>query len=491
MEQDIQRACKAGDLSLIQKAVETSPLSVNRVDAKLGWTPLYRTVICGHFEAARYLLAHGADANLSNEQQETPLHQAADNNQADIAEALLKADANPNVQQQEGETPLHLAARKGYLQVSEVLLKFRANPNLCNSELGRTPMHYAVEYGHRSLVDLLVAHGASLMIQDKRGKRPIDLAVSEDLKKALKSPRSPSPMQLPSPDPFDEIPSISSASFEKVNLSHDESPHLTPRNLTPQSDSRSIEDRLKEIEEIQVRIRSTVKQSYEAISNQPLPTEPDAERSSSATALYRTAKFGDSEKQGALRKWLRAIRLEEIADVLLDAGYDDMEQLTMQMQSSLPITLEMLEEIGVSLIGYRLRFLASLTEELKPSNPKQAKKNQLMSCIGQSQLGCSVSLPTLRSWLDGLGLLNLHSVLTRSGFDDLEQLLFLMNTAFPITDAELKEIGVCKPGHRIRILAKLREDSIGVTYTRRLEQSGSATMERSHEKAACELCLVM
>jgi hypothetical protein len=66
-----------------------------------------------------------------------------------------------------------------------------------------------------------------------------------------------------------------------------------------------------------------------------------------------------------------------------------------------------------------------------------------------------------------------------------------MNTAFPITDAELKEIGVCKPGHRIRILAKLREDSIGVTYTKRLELKESSSMERSGVKAACELCLVM
>jgi hypothetical protein len=490
MEQDFQRACRVGDLNLIQKAVERSPLSVNRVDANLGWTPLYRTVICGHFEAARYLLEHGADANLSNEQQETPLHQAADHNQADIAEALLQAGANPNLQQQEGETPLHLAACKGNLRVIEVLLKFKANPNLCNSALGRTPLHYAVEYNHPSLIDLLVAHGASLAIQDKRGKQPMDLAVSEDVKRALKSPRSPSPMQLPSPDPFDEIPSISMTSFEKVNLSNDDSTRMTPKDLTPQMDFRISDDIFKQIEDVQVSSRS-IKQSYDAISDKPLATESDEEHSASAAGLYRTDKFGDSEKQGALRKWLGALRLEEIADVLLDAGYDDIEQLTMQMQSSLPITLEMLKEIGVSLIGFRLRFLASLTEELKPSNPKRAKQDHLMSCTGHSQLGWTVSLPTLQSWLDGLGLQNYHSVFTRSGFDELEQLLFLMNTVFPITDAELKEIGVCKPGHRIRILAKLREDSIGVTYTKRLELKESSSMERSGVKAACELCLVM
>jgi len=493
MEQDIQQACRFGDISLIQKAVEASPLSVNRVDTKLGWTPLYRTVICGHFEAARYLLAHGADANLSNNQQETPLHQAADHNQIEIAQALLKAGANPNVQQEDGETPLHLAACKGHLQVSQLLLEHGANPNLTNTQYGRTPMHYAVDYGHTKLVDLLLSHGASSFIQDKRGKRPVDLAVSEEIKFALKSPRSPSPLQAPSPDPFDEIPLISMASFEKVNLSQDESPHLTPKDSTRHSDFKSIEDKIKEIEEMNVRIRSTVKQSYDAFStnSKSIVTEPDAERSASTSGFFRTAKFGNFEKVTALRKWLSANRMEEIIETLLEAGYDDMEQLTSQMLSSLPITLEMLEEIGLKPVGIRMRFLAFLSEELKTTSNKQQKKNPLSYCVSVTQTGWSASMPTLRSWLDNLGLISLHQTFVDAGFDELDHMLVLMNSAYPITDGVLKEVGVSKQGHRIRILAKLREDCVGVLYTKRLDKSESATIERSGMKAACEMCLVM
>lgn len=492
MEQDIQRACRVGNIDLIQKAVESSPLCVNRVDSKLGWTPLYRTVICGHFEAARYLLAHGADANLCNTQQETPLHQAADHNQTEIAEALLKAGANPNVQQQDGETPLHMAACKGHLQVSEMLLKHGANPNITNTTFGRTPMHYAVDYGHRKLVDLLHQNGASTLIQDKRGKRPIDLAASEEVKYALKSPRSPSPLQAPSPDPFDEIPLISMASFEKVNLSQDESPHLTPKSSTRASDIKNIEDKIKEIEEMNSRIRSTVKQSfgtYTASNTKSIP-EPDAERSGASTrTFFRTAKFGAFEKVTALREWLIGNRLEIIIETLLEAGYDDIDQLTVQMQSSLPITLEMLEEIGLKQVGFRMRFLAFLTEEIKPS--RQPKKNPLTSCVSANQSGWSANLPTLGSWLDQLGLLSLNQTLIDAGFDELDHMLVLMNTAYPITDAVLKVAGVSKPGHRIRILAKLREDCVGVLYTKRLNRPNVAVIERGGMKAACEMCLLM
>lgn len=490
MDQDIQRACRVGDLTLIQKAVEASPSSINRTDAKLGWTPLYRTVICGHFEAARYLLANGADANLVNVQHETPLHQAADHNQSDLAEALLKAGANPNVQRRDGETPLHLAACKGYLQVSELLLQYGADPNISNNDFGRTPMHYAVDFGHRKLVALLLEHGASSLIQDKRGKRPVDLAITDEVKCALKSPAR-SPLQAPCPDPFDEIPLISTASFEKVNLSQDESPHLTPKDSTRHSDFKSIEDKIKEIEEMNNLIRSTVQQTYGHLSAKSTVTEPDAERSASTVGFLRTAKFGDYEKTLALRMWLSSNRLEDIIETLIEAGYDDLDQLAVQMQSSLPITLEMLEEIGLTKVGLRMRFLAFLAEEVQAPQGKMPKGNPLSYCSGTSPTSWSASLPTLRSWLDNLGLLALHPHLTDAGFDELDHMLVLMNTAFPITESVLKDAGVSKPGHRIRILAKLREDSVGVLYSKRLDKRVTGTIERSGVKTACEMCLVM
>ena len=96
--EELQRACRVGDLSLLKRVVDTYPHHVNSLDAKLGWSPLYRAVICGHVDAARFLLKQGADPNLRNKVGEVPLHQAADAGNVKLAQVLLEHKADPNLQ---------------------------------------------------------------------------------------------------------------------------------------------------------------------------------------------------------------------------------------------------------------------------------------------------------------------------------------------------------------------------------------------------------
>jgi ankyrin repeat protein len=71
---DLHKACRIGDMDFIRFSYEANPLKINDRDKSLGWTPLYRTVICGHSKASRFLLKNGADPNLANNLGETPLH---------------------------------------------------------------------------------------------------------------------------------------------------------------------------------------------------------------------------------------------------------------------------------------------------------------------------------------------------------------------------------------------------------------------------------
>ena len=96
---DIQRACRIGDLSVLKKALEACPEGINSLDQKLGWSPLYRAVICGHVDLVRLLLQSGADPNVRNKLGETPMHQAADAGNYKITQALLEKRADPNLQQ--------------------------------------------------------------------------------------------------------------------------------------------------------------------------------------------------------------------------------------------------------------------------------------------------------------------------------------------------------------------------------------------------------
>jgi cytohesin len=96
---DIQRACRIGDVLVLKKALAACPEGINSLDPKLGWSPLYRAVICGHVDLVRHLLQSGADPNVRNKLGETPMHQAADAGNYKITQALLEKRADPNLQQ--------------------------------------------------------------------------------------------------------------------------------------------------------------------------------------------------------------------------------------------------------------------------------------------------------------------------------------------------------------------------------------------------------
>ena len=98
LAEEIQKACRLGDVPTLSKLLESHPDLLNAVDLKLKWSPLFRTVMCGHVEATKYLLVQGANPNLQNNLGESALHQAADNSQSKLVKALLKQKANPNLQ---------------------------------------------------------------------------------------------------------------------------------------------------------------------------------------------------------------------------------------------------------------------------------------------------------------------------------------------------------------------------------------------------------
>mmetsp|Transcript_15147 Transcript_15147/g.15144 ORF Transcript_15147/g.15144 Transcript_15147/m.15144 type:complete len:159 (-) Transcript_15147:573-1049(-) len=153
---EIQKACRLDDLEVLRDALGQCPKSVDEPDSKLGWAPLYRTVMSGHFNSSEFLLQNGANPNVQNRLGETPLHQAADGNLLRIADLLLTYRADPNIQQNDGDTPLHLAAQKGHSKMLKLLLDHDADPNIQNFVFGKTALHYAIEKRFLHCVQLLI-----------------------------------------------------------------------------------------------------------------------------------------------------------------------------------------------------------------------------------------------------------------------------------------------------------------------------------------------
>jgi len=92
---------------------------------------------------------------------------------------LLKAGADPNIHNDREQTPLHCA--NGFNSIAS-LLKAGANPNQQDNQ-GKTPLHYAAKVGlDKESINLFLESRAKLNILDKQGKTPLDVAIDNDNK---------------------------------------------------------------------------------------------------------------------------------------------------------------------------------------------------------------------------------------------------------------------------------------------------------------------
>ncbi|HEV8396757.1 MAG TPA: ankyrin repeat domain-containing protein [Vicinamibacterales bacterium] len=168
---------------------------VSTVLPKGSWTPLMYAARQNAVEAARALVAGGADVNATDPDGATPLLIALANAHYDMADALLDLKADPNLADVSGQGPLYAAVEMhtlapmvgrpspklfGQLEAPAIvtkLLELGANPNagLKRPALGRhhdlsgdasmgegtTPLMRAARTGDVELMRILMAHGAN------------------------------------------------------------------------------------------------------------------------------------------------------------------------------------------------------------------------------------------------------------------------------------------------------------------------------------------
>lgn len=97
---------------------------------------------------------------------------------------LCKKQADVGATAADNMAALHFASQKGHIQVARYLLAAGASINACTRK-GVTPLHYAVQNGHLDLAKLLVKKGANLNMQNKAGKKVIDLAKDDEFRSEL------------------------------------------------------------------------------------------------------------------------------------------------------------------------------------------------------------------------------------------------------------------------------------------------------------------
>jgi ankyrin repeat protein len=136
-------ASERGDETELQVLLPELNVSVNTPNSD-GDTALHLAALYGHTGCARLLLGAGARADIRDENEGVPLHDAAAGGYHDLVQLLL--DSAPhciNARDVDGDTPLHNAARGGFADIIRFLLERGADPGAQNNE-SMTPLDLTV-----------------------------------------------------------------------------------------------------------------------------------------------------------------------------------------------------------------------------------------------------------------------------------------------------------------------------------------------------------
>ena len=140
-----------------------------------GPTPLFLACQKGDVDAARSLLAEGAEVNRAGEDCATPLYIACSKGHVDAARLLLNNGAEVDRVGKYGETPLWTACCWGHVDAVRLLLEKGAEVDRADKD-GWTPLYAACENYHVDAARLLLARGADVEWADKDGTTPLDAA---------------------------------------------------------------------------------------------------------------------------------------------------------------------------------------------------------------------------------------------------------------------------------------------------------------------------
>lgn len=184
----------------INLLIEQPNLEFN-IKNKKGESPLHLAAKSFHPEFLKsFLINNNIDYFILDNNGQSCFHKAATSSKPTAMKILLDVFlANEqdrtkiinllNVQDKDGITALHLSGNAKESGPIKALLAVEGiNINAIDNNLGQTPLHFAVIKGNVKIVDsLLRANGINKNIEDKKGKKPIDLLPNKPTRKQIET----------------------------------------------------------------------------------------------------------------------------------------------------------------------------------------------------------------------------------------------------------------------------------------------------------------
>ncbi|XP_013404589.1 ankyrin repeat, PH and SEC7 domain containing protein secG isoform X1 [Lingula anatina] len=182
-------AVKVGSFRSIQVLLDTG-IDVNQT-CDNGKTALMLACQQASAEKVQMLLNCGVNLRLQDAEGQTALHLATlANKGASCAGLLLKADHSmASICDKYGQSALHLAAKRGHLPLVQLYLLHDRQGVKEKDNLGRLPLHWAVQEGRTNCVEYLLGFENTMVIDevDDLGNTPIHLGIQHNKQQAVET----------------------------------------------------------------------------------------------------------------------------------------------------------------------------------------------------------------------------------------------------------------------------------------------------------------
>ncbi len=187
---------------------------------KSGRGALHAAAAAGNLEVLDYLITNKVSIDATDDAGRTALHAALENGAHDAAKHLLAAGANPLLRTNEIKSPLYIAAARGDTVAVDALLEIADVRRTLNDfqtyTEGFTPLMAAVAGNHQDVAEKLIASGAHVNQLDHQNRHSLFIAVEAGFPQLVQ-------MLIEKGADVEKAPRLTNASLSlvhKINPSH-------------------------------------------------------------------------------------------------------------------------------------------------------------------------------------------------------------------------------------------------------------------------------
>lgn len=164
-------ACRYGDTQAVSTLLSQG-VDPNSRDTTTPWqeyeaAAIHIATIQGHYDVVRTLLHHGARVDEPFRGFRRPLHESVRRGDNPMTILLLDNGAAVDARDESGYQPLHVAVMENSVPCAKLLVWAGAPVNAVGNDF-LTPLHHvAMLSGNMELVELLVGHGANILVRTR------------------------------------------------------------------------------------------------------------------------------------------------------------------------------------------------------------------------------------------------------------------------------------------------------------------------------------